>query len=203
MLPVSTALAQHSICDENPEEEDGAGWGWANNKTRAQTFVASSSYNVYSIALSLAKNCSCTGTLTVSLRNTDGTYPTNELSSKTLDFAQVGCDWSWVEFALPSPISLTSGTRYAIAVSVSTSYCVYWRTGYFNYPAYDYVTEWGYAPDSFTFRIYGDCPPPPGVGGELYPVDKLAVIVPWITLTAIIGGGIGVLLIRRRAHKQI
>ncbi|MFC2013359.1 choice-of-anchor Q domain-containing protein [Chloroflexota bacterium] len=45
-------------------------------------------------------------------------------------------------------------------------------------------------------------PPPSGdaVGGDVYPVNKVALIVPWIALAAVILAG-GIFLIRRRVHS--
>ncbi len=202
-LPASTALAQQSICDENPEGEFG-GRAWMSAVLYAQTFVASSSYNVSSVGLFLNKNCSCTGTLTVSLRNTDGTHPTGELGSTTLDFAQIGCEPTWVEPVFPSPIGLTSGERYAIVLSVSTSSCVFWRFGEFDYPSYKYVVMgWYTAEESYAFRIYGDCAQPPSptppVGGGAYPVNKLAILAPWLAISIAILVASLIVVRRRRA----
>jgi hypothetical protein len=205
-LPASTALAQQSICDENPEGEFG-GRGWVSTVMYAQTFVASSSYNVSSVGLLLKKNCTCTGTLTVSLRSTNGTHPNGELGSTTLDFAQIGCEPTWVEPVFPSPIGLTSGERYAIVLSVSTSYCVFWRFGEFDYPSYKYDTEWQPAEESYAFRIYGDCAqppsptpsPPPPVGGGAYPVNKLAILAPWLAIGIAILVASLIVVRRRRA----
>lgn len=55
-----------------------------------------------------------------------------------------------------------------------------------------------------------EVPPPPEelpdgqsdgpVGGEIYPVDKAALLVPWIALAAVIIAG-GVFLVRRKAYR--
>jgi len=40
-------------------------------------------------------------------------------------------------------------------------------------------------------------PLPPPVGGEAYPVNKLAISAPWIALAALLVGGISWLILRR------
>jgi len=37
-----------------------------------------------------------------------------------------------------------------------------------------------------------------GVGGEAYPVSKLAILAPWIALAALLLGGTSWLVLRRR-----
>ena len=44
-------------------------------------------------------------------------------------------------------------------------------------------------------------PPPPAVGGDVFPVNKMALTAPWIALGVIILAG-GVYLIRRRVHSS-
>ena len=64
-----------------------------------------------------------------------------------------------------------------------------------DYVTYDdWLTEW-----------CEECPlyeptPPPAVGGEVYPINKVALLAPWITLAAAIIAG-GIILIRRRVHS--
>ena len=44
--------------------------------------------------------------------------------------------------------------------------------------------------------------PPPTVGLETYPIDKLAVLAPWTTLLAPVIAGAGLLLARRRRTQS-
>ena len=44
----------------------------------------------------------------------------------------------------------------------------------------------------------GTLPPEGGVGGEAYPVNKLAILAPWIGLATLLIGGISWLILRRR-----
>ncbi len=59
----------------------------------------------------------------------------------------------------------------------------------------------GSSPDNFQ-SVYADgdyISPAGGVGGEAYPVNKLAILLPWIGLiAAIIAGGMGWFMLRRR-----
>ncbi|MFC1981426.1 hypothetical protein ACFLVN_04190 [Chloroflexota bacterium] len=44
-------------------------------------------------------------------------------------------------------------------------------------------------------------PVPVTVGGEVYPVDKAAILAPWIALAVVIVAG-GIYLVRRRAFSS-
>lgn len=67
----------------------------------------------------------------------------------------------------------------------------------------DYVTY-----DDWLTELCEECPlyeppppsKPPAVGGEVYPINKVALLAPWITLAAAIIAG-GIILIRRRVHS--
>ncbi len=52
-----------------------------------------------------------------------------------------------------------------------------------------------------TYLLLGTPPPsePVVVGGDVYPVNKVAIIVPWIALTIIVMAG-GIFLVRRKVH---
>jgi len=47
---------------------------------------------------------------------------------------------------------------------------------------------------------FGSPTPPPSVGGEAYPINKLAILAPWIALAAVIAGA-SVFMRRRRDHS--
>ncbi len=52
-----------------------------------------------------------------------------------------------------------------------------------------------------TYLLFGE--PPPAVGGEVYPVNKLPILAPWIVLAVVLVAGISWLAIkRRRAQSQ-
>jgi len=73
----------------------------------------------------------------------------------------------------------------------------------------DSVTATGTLPtgadvtDSATATVVVNLPPPPvgAVGGEAYPINKLAILVPWLALLAAIIGGATILVRRRRAQS--
>ena len=193
------------------------------NRWVAQTFTAESDHSVTSVRLPLRREGD-PGMVTVSIQGTDENGHPNgtELASETIAGSTLpAAGGVWTEIFFTTPCNLTGGQKYAIVVRAP--FAVYdpdyefvvWYMGYdWGAGTYDEGnleesqnggSTWSSSTTSdLQFEVYGDePPPPPPVGGELYPVDKLAVIVPWITLTAIIAGGIGVLLIRRKAHKQI
>jgi len=41
-------------------------------------------------------------------------------------------------------------------------------------------------------------PPPPPVGGEVYPVNKVSLLAPWLGLALLLAAGGGILVMRRR-----
>ena len=116
----------------------------------AQTFIASSSYSIHSVALRLAKNLvGRSPTVTVSIRAVTGHVPTGaDLTSATKSFDSLptanalaehyGAN-PWTMFVFDSPVALTSGTEYAIVLRSSSHGSVYWtqkaagETGYFCY----------------------------------------------------------------------
>jgi len=58
------------------------------------------------------------------------------------------------------------------------------------------------------FRIYGEGQVPPSeeeppveVGGEVYPMDKLAILAPWIALAAVIIAG-AIVVMRQRITQN-
>jgi hypothetical protein len=44
-------------------------------------------------------------------------------------------------------------------------------------------------------------PPPPPVGGELYPVDKFGILAPWLALAMFLALGGGFVVMRRRLAR--
>ena len=66
---------------------------------------------------------------------------------------------------------------------------------------------WPQGGDPENANTYGDLilatptpppPPPPPVGGEVYPVNKVSLIAPWLGLALFFAAGGGVLAVRRR-----
>jgi len=45
-------------------------------------------------------------------------------------------------------------------------------------------------------------PPPPPVGGTIYPMNKLAILAPWIALAVLLAGGLSWLTLRRRRAQS-
>jgi hypothetical protein len=54
---------------------------------------------------------------------------------------------------------------------------------------------------AFTESITEVIPPPPPVGGEAFPVNKLCILVPWITLGAAIMAGAAIFVRRRHVRS--
>ena len=54
---------------------------------------------------------------------------------------------------------------------------------------------------AFVITTTTPTPPPPPVGGELYPVNKLGILTPWLVLALVLVMGGGILVLKRRqAH---
>lgn len=95
----------------------------------AQTFTASDNYSIDSVRIKLIRKIGeYPGTVTVGIRATSASKPTGvDLASGTLDGdilpeATRGSESSeWREIVLSSPVSLTSGTEYAIVVRATAA----------------------------------------------------------------------------------
>jgi hypothetical protein len=57
---------------------------------------------------------------------------------------------------------------------------------------------WSFAIDAVEFQ----CLISPPVGGEAYPVDKISLLAPWITVGVLLAGGIGWYVLRRRRAQS-
>jgi len=190
----------------------------------AQTFTAESDHSVTSLRLCLQIYQDDPGGVTVSIQGTDGGgHPDGtELASETIDGSTLPTLWDppdWTEIFFATPCDLTGGQKYAIVVRApdadyATNKYLMWSGLFYGFGTYDGGNaeisgnsglNWVSGTDSdLEFEVYGEetpPPAPPAVGGQVYPANKIALVAPWITLTAIIAGGIGILLIRRKAYK--
>jgi hypothetical protein len=217
LIPVMEAHAAPQKYEEcNPGGYEFTPWT-GNGRWRAQTFTATSTHLVTSVKVRI-KRFGSPGEVVLSIRNADPGPTGGDLVSKTLINPGTG-GLSWEEFVFPSAFTVEEGNLYAICIRtpnqpVPDADYVGWAAHFTNQcdgGKHWYSDDGGsYWSDSTTydqhFEVWGEPPPPPPpppVGGELYPVDKLAVTMPWITLIAIIAGGIGIFLVRRKAHKRI
>jgi len=55
-------------------------------------------------------------------------------------------------------------------------------------------------PYDFAIQGIGTAAPEMDVGGEIYPINKVGLIAPWIALGMVIAAG-GIYLVRRRVHN--
>jgi hypothetical protein len=104
------------------------------NGWQSQIFTASDDYDAASVKL-LIYRVGSPGTVTVSLRATmDDCIPTgSDLASGTINGNDLSTDTSgeWVEITFSEPLSLVSGTHYAIVVKAEgadPSNAVKWRS---------------------------------------------------------------------------
>ena len=211
MLPASVVQASNLYEYYNTGEDNAS--GFHSKYWTAQTFNATADHSVTSVKLLLYRY-GFPGTVTVSIRATDGSgHPTgSDLTSGTIDGNTLTtAPWGlWYEIAL-SPYDLTSGTKYAIVVRApSGNLTDYLRWSYDDSaPTYaggnfeassDSGTNWTtYADKDFMFEVWGESTVE--VGGEVYPVNKLSVLAPWIVLAVAILGGATIAVRRRRAES--
>lgn len=117
----------------------------------AQTFTAGSTYSITSVKLLLYRSAAqAPGTVTVSIRAV-GTSPyppiTPDLTSGTTDGNTLTANTAgeWREITFSTPITLVSGTRYAIVLRCAgtQSNPLYWRVHTISsvYPNGDYCTN--------------------------------------------------------------
>jgi hypothetical protein len=110
------------------------------NTWRFQTFVAGSTYNLYSLRLRIYRSAGDPGTVTVHIRDSTGTPQTTtptgadkasgSIVGSTLGTSAPGTATdpsTWPEIVLDTPLALTSGTRYAICISATNASTLYWR----------------------------------------------------------------------------
>ena len=210
MLPVGVVQAANLYEYYNTGDDNSVGFHstwWS-----AQTFTAESDHSVTSVKLLLWHSGSI-GTVTVSIRATDGSgQPTgSDLTSGTIHGDNITTSGlgEWEDIALTS-YNLIGGTKYAIVVRAPDAQLpdnLRWQ-GDFSSPTYaggnmeissDSSGNWTtYTDYDFMFEVWSEGPVE--VGGEVYPVNKLSVLAPWIVLVAAILGGATIVVRRRRAQ---
>jgi len=178
----------------------------------AQTFTPSVAHTITSVKLKLFRVGS-PGTITVSIRATSGGQPTGSdlcsgiTTGDTLTTSALG---EWREITLGSGYGLSAGTTYAIVVratSGNSSNYVWWRVDSSS-PTYGggmYLlssnsgSSWiSGASYDLMFEEWGNAT----VGWETYPINKVRVLLPWITLIAAILAGASLLVLRRRRAQS-
>ena len=138
------------------------------------------------------------------------------ITSNTLHYGDTG----WAGWSAPAGKVVTGGGFnlggcYPAAVSVPGTPNSVWP--HYTYGPYEYgwcvqdAHDSQGNPNSYVYVICAEVAPPPpptppskhgaAVGIEVYPVDKVGLIAPWIALAVVIIAGGVVLLIRRRAHS--
>lgn len=218
LVPVNTASAQ-DICDGYQDYFDTFGFG--QDYRLAQTFTPSTSHAVEYVELLLSHSyfgsAPCNpGLVTVAVQTTDSeNKPSGEiLAEGSIEGDLISGTSQVIRIDLTRCIELSAGTVYAIVASAENADsvgCVRWwigDTGYNGGQLWEYSGGWsactGY--DAY-FVVCGpsQCPEPsPAVGGDVYPVNKIALVLPWIAIaaaaaTAIIVGGF--VIVRRRVHS--
>ena len=190
-------------------------WGFYGQYWKAQTFTAESDHVVGAVNLKLWRTGS-PGNLDVSIKATDGSgHPTGpDLTSGTINAHTLTTDMDgeWQVISL-TPYPLTNGTRYAIvlkALDGDSTARVWWRVDQSS-PTYaggnlehnndNGVTWTAYTDMDFMFEVWDEAPAPApapsSVGGNLHPVNKLAILAPWLVLALLLSLGAGVVVVRR------
>lgn len=131
MLDVSARSVKVDYYDETGQETNEligeATWG-------AQTFKATSSYTIKAVRLKLGGVAETAGTITVSIRNTAGGFPTGgDLCSGTTDGSILTINTAWIEISLGDGCALEADAVYAIVVCA---------------PSAPWATVWAQADDS-------------------------------------------------------
>ena len=97
--------------------------------------------------------------------------------------------WGWIS-CLPEDKWNDDGAWFPIDLPFE------WQELFYLY--FDEVEEdWYPTEDSADLAFVITTTPPP-VGGELFPVDKLSILAPWLTLAFVLALGGGILVVRRR-----
>jgi hypothetical protein len=189
---------------------------------RAQTFTAISDHDVHHVALLIFKEGD-PGKLTVSIRNTSGGEPIGPDLGAAADIlpeeiSATDHPGEWVGTSIDA-VSLVSGTTYALVVrsqGANMSNCIRWCIGTVSssnpspmgpcYGSSDSGSSWTiHDTDSRNGFRLAECPdeeepPVDAVGGEAYPVSKIAILAPWIAMVMLIAAG-AFYLVRRRVNN--
>jgi hypothetical protein len=177
----------------------------------AQTFTPSVAHTITSVKLKLFRVGS-PGTVTVSIRATSGGQPTGgDLCSGTTsgNTLPTGSPFEWREISLGSGYGLSAGTTYAIVVratSGDSSNYLWWRVdgssptygGGMYLLSFNSGSSWtSGASYDLMFEEWGNVAVA-AVGWEIYPINKVRVLLPWIALIAAVVVGVSLLVLRRR-----
>lgn len=132
----------------------------------AQTFTPSSSHSIDYISLNMYRE-GTVGTIYAEVWNTSAGVPTSKIgvTSDGVPLSQLGTDNnSWITFSFSSPISVVSGTQYAIVIygtGFDGSNRPFWREDATS-PTYSggnvlvYVSSWNNVPtEDFLFMVLG------------------------------------------------
>jgi len=221
-LPIGIAYAAQLFEHYNPDPHRTTGITIYKNYWSAQTFTAESAHSVTSIRLYFERTGD-PGNVTVSIQGTDGGGQPDgtELASETIEgitLPDLRDPIGWTEILFTTPCNLTKDKKYAIVVrapsaDVNQGFNLTWRgyhdgDGAYSGGNYEKSNDSGLnwvsdINDDLEFEVYGEETPPPapaGVGGEVYPVNRITLVAPWITLAAAIIAG-GVFLISRKAYR--
>lgn len=227
IFPVQIAKASNGdLLQEYWVTNGCSGLGHGGTTWHAQTFTANSTHNVTAIELQFNRFEGSPGNVTVSIRNTDGSgQPTgSDLATSNpvnVDGLAAG-NCSTVHFDFNSPfLELANGVKYAIVARAPDMVGSGLFIGYHNpggygsgeaWQSFDGGSGWMWPDNEPTFdllfRIYGEGQAPPSeeeppveVGGDIYPVNKPAVLAPWLALAAVILAGTVMAARRYRARS--
>lgn len=158
------ALQDYYNTGDNEQGLASAPYEW---KT-AQTFVASSAYDLTSVKLKV-KYIQGSGNFTVSIQGVDGSgFPDGSvLVSKTVAHTELpSADFGWFDFIFVTTPTLTPSAQYAIVFEASDSAEAFWRyhSGGATYAdgkacAAAFGGAWDNQPNEpadFMFEVYGD-----------------------------------------------
>ncbi|HEY78459.1 MAG TPA: PKD domain-containing protein [Dehalococcoidia bacterium] len=168
LLPANIVKAVETLYESYTTGDDTPYTCWGNT-WQAQTFTPTSNHNITRAEMLMVRDSDFTGTVTVSIKNTDGSnHPTGtDLTSVSFNASAVPTTAGYVSATFSTPIAVSQATRYALVVRsirTSTSGQVWWRADgsspTFSFGNMEQSTDGGstwssFSPD-FLFRIYGD-----------------------------------------------
>ena len=211
-------------CDRHDQLDNYTGWGLWNDRLIGQSFTAHWDYSLTSVELYLLGEDRPQGppeAVTVYIYSTspDG-LPDTVLDSV---YYPLGEEFpaGWQRFTFDqSGVSLSACTQYAIVLYPEgpEDFTLHWYGTMENqYTEGSAMGEgyggWeDYSPHDYFFRIYGTCEgdpaicnqpliPPTSVGGEVLPINKASLLIPWLTLAAILALG-GIIFVMRRQRAS-
>ncbi len=153
----------------------------SSNRDIAQSFTANATDKINKVSVYLAKVGNPTSNITLRVTTDNGGKPaTSDIANIAIPYTSVGVTASWIDVALPSPPTLTSGAKYWIVLDYgSNSSSNYWNWRKDSSDSYAsnagrYTADWNSGSASWT-NVGGDLAFRVWLGGVNTKIDGVTI----------------------------